>query len=227
MNKYQKILKYTIFVGIALFAFSLVLQFTNPKAEDNLPAGFSTPIIAFEFIQNKEQVVAFFKVENVEKYMHNMHLGNKIDYIFMVIYSVFLFLIANYLYTKTKARILILAMILAPLACLFDVLENFQIYNIIKDIHANLDVLLSDLRLYTWLKWGSLAIIFTIFGMSYLKNRNKWFALIAIAPICIMPIAIFSYNTINEVFSFSVILNFLVAFIFVVLEYRKALLEIK
>lgn len=112
-------------------------------------------------------------------------------------------------------------MILAPIACITDALENFQIQNIIKDINGNIELFLIYLRLYTWLKWGSLAIIFLIFGTHFLKSKKWLWGIVAILPFCLMPFAYFSYNIINEIFAMSVVVNFLILFIFIIIEYKN------
>jgi hypothetical protein len=47
----------------------------NPKPENNLPAGFITPIIALEFIQSPQEVARFFEVSDVAAYVQDLNLG--------------------------------------------------------------------------------------------------------------------------------------------------------
>ena len=48
-------------ISIALILLSVCLIFINPKKENNLTQGYSTPIIAFEFIDFPAAVQFFFK----------------------------------------------------------------------------------------------------------------------------------------------------------------------
>ena len=96
-----KTFKIARFFGIALISCAVVLLFVNPKPENNLPAGFITPIIALEFIQSPQEVARFFEVSDVAAYVQGLNLGNSIDYLFMCLYSGLLFFIALGIYHNT------------------------------------------------------------------------------------------------------------------------------
>jgi hypothetical protein len=222
MKENNKVLQFSMFFGIGLLMMSIVLMFINPSPESNLAEGFYTPIIAFEFIQNTAQVKAFFEIEQQELYLQKMLLGNQLDYIFMFLYSIFLGLFSYYLYKKTKHKIFIIAIILCPIAFLTDALENLQIYYIIKNLNADIHVFLQDLHLYTWVKWLSLAIVFLLVGYYNYKNKKYIFMIINVLPILLAMLAYNSYGLVNELFALSIVINFVIVFISVIIEYRNA-----
>lgn len=91
-------------ISILLIILSVFLLIINPKKENNLTQGYNTPIIAFEFMDFPAAVQFFFEVKNPTEYKNSMLLGNKVDYLFMVIYSTFLFFIARGLYSIFKLK---------------------------------------------------------------------------------------------------------------------------
>lgn len=199
------------------------MQITSTKAEHNLPKGFYTPIIALEFIETQEQVRTFFDVENAEQYKQSILLGNQLDYIFMIIYSAFLFFVALYLYQKSPIKIILIAIALIPIACVTDALENIQIYRITKNINADLKTFLTYLKLFTWIKWSSLAVVFACFAIYYVQHQKRLLAFVVAVPFLFLPIAFFAHSTVIEFFALSIVAIFIVIFIYIVLEYKKQL----
>ena len=47
-------------IGLAVLALSVMLQTTFPKEAAWMPEGFSSPVLAFEFLQTNEEVKQFF-----------------------------------------------------------------------------------------------------------------------------------------------------------------------
>jgi hypothetical protein len=127
-----KSFKIARFFGIALISCAVVLLFVNPKPENNLPAGFITPIIALEFIQSPQEVARFFEVSDVAAYVQGLNLGNSIDYLFMCLYSGLLFFIALGIYRITQAKTMFIAMLFCFSMLIFDGLENLQLHQIVQ-----------------------------------------------------------------------------------------------
>ncbi len=92
------------YMGILLIIVAATLMVINPKTENNLPAGFRTPIIAFEFFRTAEQINHFFDVEDISAYKQAMLTGNAIDYLFMFLYSGLVFCIALGIKKITRAE---------------------------------------------------------------------------------------------------------------------------
>lgn len=207
-------------ISIALILLSVCLIFINPKKENNLTQGYSTPIIAFEFIDFPAAVQFFFEVKNPTAYKNSMLLGNKIDYLFMIVYSAFLFFIARGLYAIFKLKILYLAMIFCVLMWIGDAFENFQIYNIIQNYKTtNIQQNLDWLHLFTWLKWSSIASTFLIFApfIWKLNTFGKTISIVGVLCFCLAIIAFFIGGIWHEIFALSVSITFLLLTIFVFL----------
>ena len=81
------------YIGLLVFGMSLILLMVFPSAASRLPDGFFTPVIAFEFVQTRVEVFQMFLQTNgaVRKDLVDaMNLGNRLDYIYMVLYTLFL-----------------------------------------------------------------------------------------------------------------------------------------
>ncbi len=207
-------------ISILLIILSVFLLIINPKKENNLTKGYNTPIIAFEFIDFPAAVQFFFEVKNPTEYKNSMLLGNKVDYLFMLVYSTFLFFVAKGLYSIFRLKILYLAMTFCVLMLLGDAFENFQIYNIIQNYKTtNIQQNLDWLHIFTWLKWSSIASTFLIFApfIWKLNNFGKVISIVEIACFCLAIIAFFMNGMWHEIFALSVSVTFLLLTLFVFL----------
>ncbi len=205
-------------LGIFLLIVSIVLLIVNPKAQGNLPKGFFTPVIAFEFIQTNAEVSQFFKVSNVALYETSMQTGNYVDYGFMVLYTIFLLAVAIGIQKISGVNAMWLAIFLCFTALLGDALENIQIHQLINQHKsADLQEPLYLLNIFTWLKWGAIASVFLLFSPYFLKGK-VWSKIIGLC--CLMCFglccaAFFQHGIINEIFTSSVVLVFLLLVIYV------------
>lgn len=230
-------IKYARILGVFLLLTAIVLLFTNPTAENNLPQGFRTPILAFEFIQNKQEIIDFFDVKQPATYISKMLCGNAIDYAFMFIYSFFLAFIAIHIYQKTGKKSMYVALFFCVLMCIGDALENLQIYHLVSKFSNSNELVTSELsynfydihitllKFFTWLKWFSIAFTFALFSSYFLKEKitYKTIGILCILSFCLSILAFFNHGILNEVFSTSVILVFLSLNIFVFTYKNKVL----
>ena len=222
------ILKIARSFAIGLLLTAVVLLMVNPKAENNLPKGFSTPIIAFEFIQNKQQILDFFKVNDAAAYQSRMLTGNAVDYLFMIIYSSFLACIALIIKQETAAKTMYVAIFLCILMCLGDALENYQIYQLVTKHRDSLDLVKSIsstnfydihitlLKFFTWLKWFSIAGTFLLFTPYYFKGKlfYKIIGICCMVSFLLSIAALLNHGILNELFANSVVFLFLLLIVF-------------
>lgn len=218
------------FFGVALFACAIVLLFINPKPENNLPAGFFTPIIAFEFIQTRQEVIHFFNVPDAATYESNMLLGNCIDYLFMVLYSCLLLYIAVGIKKITNSKTMYLAMFFCMLMLISDAVENYFIYKLVITRNADLSRIdgvltsfpyyqfyLQMLNIFTWLKWCSIASAFLLFSPFFFKGKvfHKIIGIFCVSCFGLCIAAFLQHGVLNEIFASSVVLVFLLLVLFV------------
>lgn len=206
-------------IGVLLAIVAIVLSIKSTKNENNLPQGFFTPIVALEFIQTPQEVKHFFEVKDVQQYESDLLFSNNVDYIFMTVYSCFLLFIALGIYKITSSKILFVAMFLCIIMLLGDAIENRQIAKIIfyYKSDAPIDIFLSKLSVFTWLKWASIATTFLIFAPFFLKGNwyQKAIGILGISSFLLCIAAFLKHRILNEIFALNIILVFLLLVIFV------------
>lgn len=205
----------SLFLAIAAIAISV----RSTKYENNLPNGFFTPIIALEFIQNTQEVQHFFEVKDVQKYESDLLYGNKVDYFFMLFYSALVFCIALGIKRLTQSKLMYVVMPLCIVMLLFDILENQQIAQIIfyYKTDASIEFFLSKLSVFTWIKWSSIAISFSILATYFLKGNlfHKAIGILGISSFILCIAAFLKHGILNEIFALNIVLVFLLLVIFV------------
>ncbi len=203
-------------VGMLMVGVAIMLLFINPR-DGNMPEGFRTPIVALEFIQTPEEVDVFFNVPKKETYSDALTTGNALDFPFMFLYSLFLFLAIYSIYVSTSANALWIAMVLCPLVFFFDIMENIQLGNIIQQ-YAKKDITpyLAQLSIFTWLKWGGISGIFLIISTYFLQGKwwMKAMGVIFVAQFFFAVAAFFNRGIMNEIFASTLFLSFLFLIIF-------------
>jgi hypothetical protein len=210
----------TGFLGLAVMMMSILLLFIFPSKAPSLPEGFLTPIIAFEFIQTKAEVMEIFGGENItmrNEMVRAMDLGNRLDYVYMCLYSVFLMIVSVTCARLSKNKYYYAGAVLALVALAADALENAQLLGITANISTgNFDSQLRLLHLFTWIKWGGIALIFLTLSPWFLKG-NRFSKIIGIMGIISFILGVLAYmnrSVINEIFSLSVALMFIFMIIY-------------
>ena len=215
--------RWSVFFGVLMLISSIVLLLFNPKPQNNLPDGFHTPIIAFEFIKTPQEVKHFFQVSDLDTYMYKFDMVNKLDFIFMACYAMFLASMAWTFYKITGFWSMLIAAALSLVAWPADALENMQIAKIAAHYQqGDIQEYLHYLNIFTWLKWGALAGAFLIMSNYFYKKGifNILAALVMTATFVLAMIAFWQRSFINELMSNFVVLSFLMLFIYAIF-YKK------
>jgi len=173
------------FIGLAVIVMSLVNMTVFPQESPGQIDGIGSPIIAFEFAETPEEIYTLFGANGTPEQAAMaaaMDQGNRLDYLYMLLYSGFLFTFAMTAVRQTNQRWLYGAAVLAVLAFVGDALENMQLFGITAGL-ASGDFTAELVRLHwlTWLKWGSLAIYFVVVGVGLWMGNGRFAKLIAIA----------------------------------------------
>lgn len=207
-------------LGVVLVITSLWLNRVFPSDAPSLPAGFSTPIIAFEFVQTDDEVRRLFGVVGTDwdrEFSERMDAGNRIDFFYMVLYSLFLSLFSITCANISGRKFFLAGAFLAILSLFADFMENVQLLGISAALPAGpFERELIRLYAYTWLKWGALA--FTFLTLTPYFFRGGVFAkAIALSNItcCILGVfAFFHRSVFNELFALSVALVFVLMILY-------------
>ena len=197
-----------------------VLLMVFPSKVPWMMDGFFTPIIAFEFIQSQSEVYKLFGLPGSPDQLamiKAMDLGNRLDYIFMVLYASFLFFFSFACANITGQRHYYAAGILSFVILVADVMENIQLLRITAKIaHHDFGRELLFLHWFTWIKWGGITIVFLILAPYFFRGRtySKLIAALGISSFILYVFAYFNRSVLNELLGLSVSLMFLLMIVY-------------
>ena len=218
-NKYSVFYK-TKILGILLLLISILLLFVLPNKAPEMVEGFFTPIIAFEFARTSfevKQIFGEFGTDIYDKMISLMKLGNQLDFIFLIIYSFFLFSFVFTIYKITKSKFFLIPLVLSIVILFADFFENIQLLSIIDKLQSeNINEELYYLNIFTWLKWGGIALYFLLL-YPFLNKGNLYSKItgtIGIVTFLTGVMAFVQRSILNEIFAILVSLMFLLIFFF-------------
>lgn len=207
-------------IGIGVIIIGLIINFIGPGPADNLPDGFITPIIAFEFASEDEQISHIFDkalAQDQHAFLRDMINSTRLDFLFLLLYGAFLFTFSITCVSLTGKRLYYLAALLAIIAPTFDILENMKLFAVMEQYASGASHYeLETLRFYTWVKWGALALIFLLL-FPFFRSSGKYgrfLSIFAVLPAALGVVAFLSPGLPNELFAISTIIMFLLMIIF-------------
>lgn len=213
-------------IGVVMLAFLVALIAFFPAKANRLPDGFFSPIIAFEFVQTPQEVAAMFRAPDgtvLNGLVDTMNAINKLDFIYMVLYSMFLLVFAVSVARHSARPLFHVAAGLALVVLISDFGENLQLLAITDKIETGgFEIELVRLHILTWIKWGGIAVIFVLLFPWFIKGRafSRLIGFIGILSFLLGVAAFLHRSVLNELFSFSVGLMFLLMVIYC-LVYRR------
>lgn len=206
--------------GLIIFpilALVISMEFYLPS---NPPEGYKSFIVAFEFTKMPVEIENLFSGLS-QNAIQNIDTANYIDFGFMLAYTLFLGLMFQKAASVFKRRWLLWGVLLSAVIFLADFAENIMLLNITKiyQLETGTETLLpvlKNLHLFTWLKWGGLALAFMLFffGMKKDTGLAKFTGAALFLP---FPLALWAltHNPVAETwFVFSVFGAFAVLFVF-------------
>lgn len=201
--------------GLGAVIMTLVLSAVGPRPAAPLPAGFITPVLAFEFAETEDEVAALFAPvgqpagDTVRAAMDRV---NRLDFLYIALYGGCLLAFSWVCFRTTRQRAYLLAAALAVAIMAADVLENVQLLTITGDLAARpIDDPLARLRLFTWLKWGGLALWFLLMR-PYFQSAGRFgraIAWVSILPFLLGAAAFIWPGLLSELFALAIGLLFL------------------
>jgi hypothetical protein len=202
-------------IGICVIITSIILLAIFPRHAPKLPGGFFTPIIAFEFIRAPQEVMDLFGQAGSPEQQglaRAMNLGNRIDFLYMVLYTAFLFVFCRRAAFIRERKVYYMGCILTPVILAGDFLENLQLLGITSRLGSGgFEHQLALLKVFTWQKWGGITLIFLILLPYFLQGGTlpRIIAACSAAAACLCAPAFFHPGLANELFSLSVAIVFL------------------
>ena len=207
-------------IGIALIVIGVIITVIGPGRSAELADGFFTPVIAFEFAAEAEDVIRVFGEANSperEEIVRTMSNSTRLDFLFLILYGAFLFTFSITCASMTGNRVYYLPALLSILAPIFDIFENLQLLSIMGQIGSGEFVSeLTYLRFYTWMKWGALALIFSLL-VPFFRTAGtfgRFLSIIAVVPLVLGILSFLNPGLLNELFALSTVLMFMLMIIF-------------
>jgi hypothetical protein len=165
------------FAKIGLFAvplllFMILMEIFFPKFQHDEYQSF---IIAFEFTKTPAGLHSLFSGFTKETF-RNVDIGNYIDFGFMLTYTLFLVLFFQKAAKTFNKKWLLTGILFALIVLVADVVENvflLKITSLYTPAMADSELipLLKKLHLFTWIKWGGLALTFALFSIRSMGRK--------------------------------------------------------
>jgi len=207
------------YIGMTVLLMSVLLMVVFPSQVSQIPDGFFTPIIAFEFIETSEEVHAFFGTagsQDYEETLRKMNIGNQLDFIYLALYGIFLIAFSFQMYTLSGNRWYLLGIVTSLVVMAGDILENVQLLGITSRLSTgDFDQQLALLQIFTWLKWGGLVVTFLILA-PFVRTMNrigKATSVVILLSLVLGITALMNRGVATELFSVSVAAVFLLMII--------------
>lgn len=157
-----------IAVGLLTLGMAIALVVVLPTSMGPGPEGIRTPILAFELARSPDEIERLFGEPGSDEraaWVAAMDLGNALDFAFLLAYGAVLFFVSRALRLERSAEQTTTRAprsfgerfaFVAPLA---DVFENVQLFAITGALGGDYREALGRLLLFTWIKWGVLALV--------------------------------------------------------------------
>ena len=189
---------------------------------DLAPYGYSSVILAFEFILNSTDLETVLSPLSATQ-VAGLDMVNNIDFAYMVVYSALLAGVFYITWRKEGLNFLKLGMALAACALFSDLFENFQLLDLTKMYTSStidgVESVISNLFIFTWLKWGALAIAMAILVPVLIKRGlfSKVIAFVLAIPVVILVVAAITQSpSIIDKFATTIIFGFLALAIYII-----------
>jgi hypothetical protein len=198
-------------LGLGALAMTVFLALIGPREIGPLPFGFITPVMAFEFAESEAEVYRLFEPQGSAAAMDRV---NRWDFLYMALYNGFLGTFALAAARHTRQTIYISAAILALVIFFADAMENIQLLGLTYRMQldgGSLEGTLARLHVYTWLKWGGLALYFLLL-IPYFRDLSgpwRWVWVPALLPAVLVAAAFLNRGLANELLALSIGLMFL------------------
>ncbi len=216
------------YLGLLVAGMSIVLLAVFPSRAAWMMKGFYTPILAFEFVQSPDEVERMFGFPGTREHstmLASMDLGNRLDYLYMLLYTSFLFFFSRACARTTGRRHYYAGSGLSIVILMADALENVQLLKITaKMAGSDIAGALVFLHVFTWIKWGGIAVVFLILALYFFRggSSSKTIAVLGVVSFLLSVGAYCRRSVLNELMGLSVSLMFLAMIVYCfIYKHRK------
>lgn len=160
-------------IAILLLPFLFLINDYSPESK-KIPQGYSSSIVAFEFASNNDELITVLSPLNRSD-LRDMDRLNYVDFGFMILYGIFLFLTMSRLGTLHGHTFLRRMRWLVLIAVIADAIENIHLLKLtdyFRGFTNSQEGLIFWLSIFTWIKWLLLALSLSAIGYSLVKAKK-------------------------------------------------------
>jgi len=182
------------------------------------PEGYSSAIIAFEFASDPTELHEVLGDLTTQE-RASLDKINYVDFGFMILYGMFLFLLMSRLSTLYPSGLLARLRYLMPIVVMADASENMQLLklNALDGMASQaMNTALTWLAIFTWTKWLTLAIcICGIGGAMSQRRQSRWLGYTLMIPLILgLSAFVMDSRKIEDVFGMSIFLSFFIVLVY-------------
>jgi hypothetical protein len=191
-----------------------------PVANEKALPPFNSLVVAFEFVNSAEDVISSLEVLTPEE-VTALDRVNYYDFFFMAVYSLFLGMFINKLGLGIANQPLKNTAWVAIVVFGSDLLENIMMLKI-TSLYAgggsSFSPYTNFLPVFTWAKWGLLAVIFAGLGIVLIQRgtMSKVLSLLLFLPAILLGFSVIDFFSWINRFTTSIFLGFVILLIFAV-----------
>lgn len=207
-----------ILLTVGIVAISLLmLLWLFPSEVAWLPDGFTSPVVALEFAETPEEVRKIFgsDTEDRTKWLKDMRRGHLADSFYLMCYSLFLGLWGWIAARRSGKLWFYIIPLLALIAGASDAAENLQMVSLTHLLdQGNMSLELRYLYVFTWLKWGSLALGLSALSLYLFPQHvlGKVYCLASVVTLILTLLAFVERSAANSLMALSITAQFVLLF---------------
>lgn len=229
MQKNNKALYLGLISGLTMIVLSGLMMNSFPQKAE-IPAGFQSPIIAFEFARSEADIAYLIGDSEIsEQNRAGMRAGHRWDMVFPFAYAGLLFALT--LLHSPKSRRRTIALLACVLIVPLDINENLVLLGIVDAAQWGglTQALFDQLYIATWLKWGTIAVAVAFLAVAY-AQQSKWLRCVLASAYTLLALAALTFNSpaqLVELMALFLGVFFLVAFLQMLYEWYQSNKSIK
>lgn len=206
----------TIALAVIITTLAMLSAGVSEREGLILPPGYHSPILALELATEPGTIQDMFATLTIQE-KERLNIGTRLDYLFLLSYGLFLAGTALACFRATGSKLFIVAAALSMAALLGDALENLQLFKIFAAPNAaDLPGTLHLLHLFTWLKWGSIAIAMALLAI-YFFHQPWWGKIMAVLLLVPLLFTVVAFTG-NALFAHLMFVGMMIGFLLLIVH---------
>ncbi len=214
--------------AVLLLIMNAVLHRVSPSFDNYVKGELKnlSPVLKIEFTRDTTVIKQMFSFQEPEKNIklkNEIILANSLDFIYMILYSLYMYLFVRILAKKYSHQFFFILFYLPILAFIFDFSENLLTFKILQNLSGDFSFYLYYEWLFSITKWIIISLFFVLtIAFVAVDFFSILFLLFSLIVLLLGIYAIFFHHKLLSLYVFLVSLDFFAALFYVVfLHIRK------